>query len=263
MKSDFTASKPKGRLNRAQLFSCYSENLSATKTSLDRTALLLRQAISKNDSKNEQSLTKMYALLLGIWAENRLAKTIYQKRVLTHEKRGKLLRKGTQIQKWEKIVNESFKKRYKVKKLNEMSLGHTVFQQHSAIITLLKNDLEPVISLRNKLAHGQWINIFNSNPDETKKRLQHDKMNSLSNDNIISLQGKRQILYHIASLIHTCLDRKPWFKRDFDYHYRVIQQTKINMQKHSFDDYKAKMQAKFKRGRQKLLLNLTAKNETG
>ena len=120
---------------------------------------------------------------------------------------------------------------------------------------MLKDELQPIIELRNKLAHGQWIYLLNSEGND----IAQTQMNKLRVENLLSLQFKRNLITYLSSVIHDLVVSKPTFERDFDNHFRAIIETKRNLLHRNYDDYVEKMRQKYQKGKDKLRKNCATK----
>ena len=107
--------------------------------------------------------------------------------------------------------------------------------------------MRPIIELRNKLAHGQWVYPLNSDGDDVSA----DLYNTLRQENLLSLQFKRKIIHHITDIIHDLVVSKATFERDFDDHFDRLLGTKRNLKTRTYNKYVAKQQEKFARGKLK------------
>jgi hypothetical protein len=110
---------------------------------------------------------------------------------------------------------------------------------------MLEKDLRSIIEVRNKLAHGQWIYPLNSGNNDIAQK----QMNTLKSENLLSLQYKKQLITHLADIIHDLIVSKPAFERDFNNHYKYIINTRRNLRTRDYEKYLRQMKAKFERGK--------------
>lgn len=232
-----------------KLYEFHVANLRAVETALDRIALSMRDAVSRDDHKSIDTNTRVYALLLGAWAECRLAKLLYEPNAFTTADRATIQDETTHLARWQKVVDTAFRKHYSVPKatLSKTTLPHSAFARLQTLSDLLKDDLRSIITLRNKLAHGQWIYPINDAADD----IAQEQMDALRTENAQSLQLKRRLLDYLLRGVYDLALSKPAFERDFDSHYRALEQTRVNLRTRDYDSYRQRMQAKLKRGRQK------------
>jgi hypothetical protein len=232
-----------------RIYKFHVANLQEIDYAMGRVASSLRTAISKGDGKTTSSFMRLYALLLGAWAEERLKKLIYEPNGFTKPERDIILVPSTRLEQWQKALELGFRRQYKVPKahLSESSLSHSAHSRYTTLSTMLEDDLRSVIQLRNKLAHGQWVYPLNSDEND----IAQEQMDALRNENLLSLQFKKTLLTSLAAAIHDLVVSRPTFERDFDDHFRAIVETRCNLQKRDYEQYVANMRQKYIRGQEK------------
>ena len=116
-------------LNQTKLYKYHVANLKSLEIALSNTALSARQAISQENKPAKESFTRLYAFLLGAWAETRLQKLINENGAFSEEKKFKILSQASQLEQWLKAVEISFREYYKVPRaeLNAKNLSHTSY----------------------------------------------------------------------------------------------------------------------------------------
>jgi uncharacterized protein with von Willebrand factor type A (vWA) domain len=112
---------------------------------------------------------------------------------------------------------------------------------------MLTNDLRPIVQLRNKLAHGQWVYPLN----DAGKDIAQAQMDALRVENLLSLQFKKSLISALSDAIHDLVVSRPTFERDFDRHFRVIVETRRNLQTREYSSYAKVLRDKYKRGKTK------------
>lgn len=233
-------------LNPTKLYKYHVANLRSLQIALDNTALSARKVIAEQNVEATASFTRLYAFLVGAWAETRLQKLLNENGAFDEGTKGKVLSQSTQLDQWIKTVELSFRHHYKVPHavLSAQTLPHSSFQRYTSLITLINDDLKPVIEMRNKLAHGQWIYPLNSGCTE----LEGSKYMLINGENLLSLQYKRELISTIAEIVHDLAVSCPTFERDFDSHYKQIMHTKANLANREFAKYKKVLIEKRQRG---------------
>jgi hypothetical protein len=108
----------------------------------------------------------------------------------------------------------------------------------------LEKDLRSVITLRNKLAHGQWIYPLNEALDD----IAQEQMDALRTENILSLTQKAALVNYICDSIHDLVVSRPTFDRDFDDHFRCVEQIRVNISRKSYEVWAAQIQRRHQRG---------------
>lgn len=231
-----------------ELYSYHVHNLRAIDRAMHRLALAFRHAISVRDDDTVASFTPLYALLLGAWAECRLQKLMYEPAGFDQGERGAIRSQGAQLNQWQAAVQLAFQKQYNVTKatLTQAALPGPVYSRYTTLIGLLKADLRPVIELRNKLAHGQWVHPLNRRRDDVAEKYKK----ALQSENLLSLQFKRRLLSYLAETINDLVVSRPAFERDFDTHFRAIVETRRNLATREYGNYVEHMRNKYQRGRE-------------
>jgi len=216
---------------------------------MERLARSLRAAISQSDEATVSSFMRLYALLLGAWAECRLRKLMYEPQGFDDSERDTISAEGTQLTQWQKAVEVAFRRQYKVSKapLSAGVLPHSAYARYATLSSMLINDLGSIIELRNKLAHGQWIYPLNNDGDDVAQ----EQMDSLRVENLLSLQFKKTLLESLSAVIHDLVVSKPTFERDFDDHLRVIVETQRNLRKRDYRIWAESLRQKYQRGKVK------------
>ena len=199
-----------------------------------------RAAISRNDPHdNVQSLVKLYALVLGAWAETRLNKLLYEQSRLSEAERNDILSINNKLERWQQLVQLAFRKYYNLPNadLNESNLGVASAARYNALQDVLSKELRVVIQVRNKLAHGQWHYPLTN--DGTVVNTEYYR--KINEENISSLQFKLSLLKHLAQIIHDLVVSPPTFERDFECHYRKLVQVRHRLRNQKYSDYEARL----------------------
>lgn len=232
--------------NQSKLYQFHVANLRSIQLALDNTALSSRRVIAEENTSAIESFTRLYAFLVGAWAETRLQKLINENGAFNETDKQKIISENTQLNQWVKAVELSFRSYYKLPnaKIDVITLPHTAFYRYNTVIKLIENDLKSVIEVRNKLAHGQWVYPFNSDCTNVEQ----EKFALINRENLLSLQYKRALISVIAEMVHDLVVSLPTFERDFDKHYKQIVNTKNNLNNRDYEKYKTILIAKRQRG---------------
>ena len=234
-----------------KLYQFHVANLQEIDRAIEGVARSLRTAISQDDKNTTSSFMRLYALLLGAWAECRLRKLVYEPQGFNDLERSSIHAESTQLKQWQKAVEVGFRRQYKIPKtiLTDSVLEHSTYSRYITLSDLLASDLRSIIELRNKLAHGQWIYPLNDSSDDVAQ----EQMDALRLENLLSLQFKKTLLESLSSAIHDLVVSKPTFERDFDKHYRTIVETRRNLKNRSYENWAESLRQKYKRGKNKRL----------
>jgi hypothetical protein len=232
-----------------KLYQFHVANLQEIDRAMERVARSLRAAISQNDEITVSSFMRLYALLLGAWAECRLRKLSYEPQGFDDAERGVIRAESTQLKQWQKAVEIAFRRQYKIPKatLTDAVLPHSAYSRYETLSDMLANDLSSIIELRNKLAHGQWVYPLNNDGDDVAQ----EQKDALRVENLLSLQFKKTLLESLSATIHDLVVSKPAFERDFDNHFRIIVETRRNLQKRDYKTWAEGLRQKYQRGKDK------------
>src|SRR5262249_5600999 len=104
-------------LGDRRLYSQHVANLRELELAVSHVARLARSAISSGDpQRSVQSLVRLYAFLIGAWAECRLKKLLFEDNGFSPEERAKVLAEDTQLKQWQTCVDESFRKHHNIRR---------------------------------------------------------------------------------------------------------------------------------------------------
>lgn len=210
----------------------------------------LRHSISTGNVNNEITHTRILSHLITCWAEVRVHKLIYEDQAFSNSEIAQIIAHGVTLEnKWIKALNISYVKAHNLNLLTpiETQLFGEDLRRYSEIKKLINNDLLSSIQVRNRIAHGQWKIAFSS----SLKSVSNDLTTRISQENIVSLQLKRNLLDGLARLIHDLAVSPPTFIRDFNRNFNFIEENKRNLHKRSYTNYKLKMVQKYQRGQLK------------
>lgn len=238
-----------GFIQEYKIYKYHVANLRSIEIALKNTARSARKAISEKNQPATNSFVRLYAFLIGAWAENRLKKMLYEKNIFSKKERIKVMNQTGLLDRWQKAVEAAFRKHFKIPKakISQNSLPHTAYTRYSSLIEILDKDFRSVIEVRNKLAHGQWIYPFNNNETDIEQK----KYLLLNKENLLSLQYKFKLISSLTDIIHDLFVSLPTFKRDFDLHFQHITNTINNLINRKYENYANSMIEKRKRGIQK------------
>jgi len=231
-----------------KLYQYHASNLRSIEVAIKNTALSARKAISEQNIKAVESFIRLFSFLIGAWAETRLLKLLYEPTGISVDDREVVLSQP-QIERWHKTTEIAFRRKYAVSRagLSRTTLSHTAYTRYTTITEILNSDLRLIIEVRNKLAHGQWVYPLNNEGNDVES----DKFRILQQENLLSLQFKKELLTNISLIVNDLLVSLQTFERDFDRHYRQFMTTKTNLQKRSYEKYAQMMIAKRLRGIEK------------
>lgn len=222
--------------NPTKLYSYHVANLRELEAALGNVARPSRAAIaSKDPERSLRTLLRLYAFLLGAWAECRLKKLLHEEFGFSEAERESILSYGTHLEQWQATIDGAFRKHYILPnaELNARTLGVTASARRDALLEVLNNDLRVVIEIRNKLAHGQWIYPLNSEGTQVEQ----DKYRLINKENLLSLEFKLAMLQHLADAVHDLVVSPRTFERDFDGHFKMLFQAQTNLKRRDYEKY--------------------------
>lgn len=122
--------------------------------------------------KIEKSLSRILSGIQVSWAEESIKRLFYEKNLLTDNQRNYLLQRPALDQRWYKTLKVVFCIAYDlvpigdetcetVKIENERrNLGNELVDQYLELKSIIKDQLVPNFSIRNKVQHGEWEFAF-------------------------------------------------------------------------------------------------------
>ena len=113
------------------------------------------------------------------------------------------------------MIDILFRKHYlsgKQKRLSKVSIGPTAHYRHTELHSILGNDIESFIEIRNRLAHGQWHAALNNegtakSPDITRR------LWTLTKQDLLLV---RDIIQHFAWVMNDFACSKQRFELRYD-----------------------------------------------
>lgn len=221
-----------------KIYEHHVANLRELEIALTNTSRMARAAIASRDPQQSlRTLLRMYAFLIGAWAETRLCKLLNEEFGFDVSERAIVQGKATQLEQWQQAIDLAFRKHYGVKKakLDVRSLGVDYAARREALQGVLKNELRIIIEIRNKLAHGQWIFPLNN----AGTAVESDKYTLINQENLQSLQFKYALLEHLANAVHDLVVSPHAFQRDFESHYKKLLQVRTNLVTKKYSKYES------------------------
>jgi hypothetical protein len=229
-----------------KLYKAHVKNLRAVDTALERMFRELNSSLSRSDDTTSDALLKTTMLLLGAWAEDRLRKMLYEANGFDAAERQQITAAGSQIDIWKAALERGFRKRYQIPSANLLQiLPFTTRARYEALLNVIDVDLRPIIEVRNKLAHGQWVRPLNSENDDYSP----SHTQQINGENAHSVKCKHRLLEYLSQIIHDLAVGAAAFERDFDGHYSNLEHAKREITSRSYAKWLAAMRSKYQRGR--------------
>src|SRR5579862_5895974 len=187
--------------NPSKIYLQHVANLRELEFAIGHTARIAKAAIACRDPEQSlRSLLRLYSFLIGAWAECRLRKLLHEEFGFKDAEREAILSESTQLGQWKRTVDAAFRKHHRITKapLDERVLGVAHAARRAALHDVLDNELQILIEIRNKLAHGQWVYPFNNEGTAVEQQ----KYTLINKENLQSLQFKWSLVGHLADAVH-------------------------------------------------------------
>lgn len=229
-----------------KLYSFHVANLRAVSRGFDHVLTSARNAIAQDDDESTKTYICLLSFLLGTWSEVRLLKMLYEPMGFSQNDRSRIL-KVNALDSWLLSVEIAFRKHYCIPRaaLCPPELSSTTHFRLKRLTGILRDDLGDVITMRNKLAHGQWEYPLNEALDDVAQ----GQKDSLRIETLLSLIQKRKLLEILCQVINDLTVSRPTFERDWDKHFRQFEQTRTNLKRKSYSKWESQIIKRFKQGR--------------
>lgn len=199
----------------------------------------IKQALKTENVFEAKIHTNIHTFLTGSWMEVSFYKLIHEKQ-FTIDDRNLILANANSLEgKWSNVLKWAFARAFSIQ-LNpqnftniniENSLGRTHQNRYKDVLTFINTDINEVISMRNKIAHGQWHYTFNndvSSLEPSVERLIHSNTYFISKKRLETVKLVIEMITKISTSPRT-------FERDFDEIYSKIE---ILEDRYSRDKYR-------------------------
>lgn len=232
-----------------KLYEFHVANLRSVSDGLDHVFRSARYAIAEGNQKVVGTHVRLLSFLLGAWSEVRLFKLLYEPNGFSPTDRVRIL-KITALDRWLLVVEIAFRRHYAIPRaaLRPPKLPSTAHFRLTTLEQTLRNELRAIITMRNKLAHGQWDYLLNEGMDD----IAQEQMDDLRRETVLSLVQKRKLLDILCRAVHDLAVSRPTFERDWDAHFLRFEQTRTNIKRKSYDKWEAQIHTKYHRGRERL-----------
>ena len=225
-----------------RLYKAHVGNLRSLEKGLRFTYLASKQALSKQQDAAADAHLRVFLMLIGAWLECRLRKLLFEPNGLDASLRNRVTgnESSPQLERWNEALRIGFARRYLSDPKNlptEHNLPHTEWLRFNSLSVKLNDDLSHIITMRNKLAHGQWERTLNSNQDDFEK----SQMAALNAETVLSAHFKYKTAKVLANLIHDLICSSAAFPRDFDAHYEAIKHISQNSKSLNYSDWRQRL----------------------
>ncbi len=203
----------------------HSENARALVKGLTQAERAHKAAIGSGNALAVDFAARVHHMTVGLMAETLLRKVISDPAGFNDRERGLLSKQRSQLDRWTTAVDLAFRRHYAIPihlDIDTASAGQLVAAQHTALLTLLEDDLGEIIEDRNELAHGQWSWVLNSK--ETAFTGQ-----APTPLNYRAIQARSKLVREIEALICDLVVSEPTFARDYPSRFTSIQALRRNL----------------------------------
>lgn len=220
-------------------FTKHSENLASVSAALTQVERLHKRAIREGDEPAESAMRRTHLLLVGVFAEARLRKIITDPTGFNGRERQLIWSRTSQDLRWQAAVEFAVRRSYKVLMHRELaeSVPEPALTRVQTVLTLLREDLAPTVTDRNKLAHGQWKWQLKSRSEDAfiAEPLTLDY-------NYVAIKARHSILEWTAQLVHILCVSAPTFARDFTLVADRIEAARDNLDGSGYEVFRARLQ---------------------
>jgi hypothetical protein len=229
-----------------RLYHFHVENLRAVRAGLDDVLAAARRAIALRRDGSIDTHLRLYAFMVGAWAESRLMKLLYEPDAFSDDERAGVLA-ATALARWTKVVEVAFRRHFGIPgaPLQPPALPKTAHARLQILNDVILRDLGAIITLRNKLAHGQWAYPLT----DDLKSVAQEQMDGLRRETLLSLKQKASLIESLCGSVHDLVVSLPTFERDFDKHFTHIEQTRCNLVAKDYQKWVTQIRAKHDHGR--------------
>lgn len=219
---------------RSVPFSRHSENLSEVKNTIVQLQRLHKAEIRSTGSFRNPDIAqpsvlairRVHLLLVGIMAEATLKKVIADPTGFSDQEREIIWGRNTQELQWRKTVELAFRRHYGVASsgtLNNSSLGAVPNAQRLMLLALIRDQLQPVITDRNKIAHANWIWQLKS---QSNDEFVLNPRNHATYD-YCRIEALNKATQALGALVYLLAVSEPTFQRDYDKQLAIIERAKF------------------------------------
>jgi hypothetical protein len=228
-----------------KLYQFHVENLRAVAQGFSDVVAAGRSAVAKANDQAISTHIRLAALLLGAWAECRLLKLLYEPNTFDDVTRAELFKQKA-FDRWMAVIEMAFRRHYNIPKaaLQPPALKPTAFFRYQSLRSALDQHARPIITMRNKLAHGQWAFPLNDERDDVAQ----EQMDALRNENLFALKQKMKLIDAVCAAVHDLSVSLPTFDRDWDKHFGLVEQIRTNLVTRPYETWAQQVRDKSQRG---------------
>ena len=160
--------------------------------------------------KIEKSFSRIISGIQVSWAEECIKRLLFEKNLFTEGQRTFLLSQPSLDQRWYAALKIVFSIAYdlvppgdencQTVRINRerRNLGDELVDQYIELRQIIKNQLVPNFSIRNKVQHGEWEYAFKPRPSA---EFSQDMTDSINNENIITTTSRHIIVNALYQML--------------------------------------------------------------
>lgn len=234
-------------MDRAKRNKVHRKNLRTVELAFNYTSRAAKDAIRRRDQRQQKLLTLNSAFLLGAVMENRLMAAISEPK-LDAKRELRILRATSMNDMWRRTLQESFSQRYgSAPGSIPGSLGFTDASRYAGMLSIIDTWIDPVIAIRNSLAHGQWDVAFKS---DSRTETSPTRTGEIKRISLWSLLLRKNLLDHWELLVFDLAVTKHAFERDFDRKWKNMKAAEERLKKDASPQWEATLRKRYLRGQQ-------------
>ncbi|MEC0093732.1 hypothetical protein [Paenibacillus macquariensis] len=229
------------------IYKFHCQNLKAVIASYNNIERDLKQSLRRNDVHSIQLLKhyELYLLFLsGAYIENMYFKLVYEPNFTQNDRDyTKVHSKQPLNQKWKILLEYGFRKAYGIRdNFNlQLKLKFTPRKYYNELFNFIDKELNTIITIRNKVAHGQFIHTFNSD----RTALNENTQSLLDAQNLFTIRMRIEKFKVISSVIHDLVISPRTFIRDFDNYYEKYERVTNNCSLEKYDEFLSEIRKRY------------------
>lgn len=235
-------------LSRQELFEIYNSNYKAIKPVFSENEQQAKRYLRRGQMDLYYAHSKVAFMIFSSLSEVSLFRLIYSHDNITDSCRRELLKVQRVIDKWRRLVDISFSNRYSIPRHSiPASLTPEQLYRYKKIHYYIDEYIEPLISTRNNLAHGEWEKCLNSK----KNNVNSDRTSRLEQITIYRMNLQKKIVETLTASLFDLIATKNAFERDVDRVLGKLEMYERSLRMESEDDWNERLQLNHRRGKEK------------
>ncbi len=151
----------------------------------------INRYLAKDDDFKVSINTKLYALLYSSLSEAQFLQILYTPLGFTQNQISQISSKRSIVQKWYLMIDLS------IKKFGDYNTDNDLKKRRNQLRKLVIEYIESPQSIRNKVAHGQWLVAFDGKNEKEKT----DLSNKINNLTVIDIQKWFEVHQYLCFIV--------------------------------------------------------------